>query len=71
MDNDATKPAKWTSRWFLMSVLLSTGAFVLAWVLEDPAPFTAIGTVALGGGHATNVMERRQAPTQGEQPEGK
>jgi hypothetical protein len=50
---------KWSSRWFLMSVVLSVGAFVLSWKFGEASSFTAIATVALGGGHFTNVMERR------------
>ena len=53
---------KWSSRWFLMSVVLSVGAFVLSWKFGEASSFTAIATVALGGGHFTNVMERRNPP---------
>jgi len=53
------KAARWGSRYFLLSVLLSVGAFALSWVTSDLSAFTAIGTVALGGGHLTNVMERK------------
>ncbi len=53
---------KWGSRWFLMSVILCACAFYLAIRFEDVSAFTAIATVALGGGHFTNVMERRNPP---------
>ncbi len=47
------------SRWIVMSVVLCALAFYLAIRFEDVSAFTAIATVALGGGHFTNVMERR------------
>ncbi len=56
---------KWSSRWFLMSVILCALAFFLSVWLRDSSSFTAVATVALGGGHMTNVMERRN-PTQDE-----
>ncbi len=54
---------KWGSRWFLMSVLLCALAFFLSVWLRDSSSFTAVATVALGGGHFTNAMERRNPTT--------
>jgi hypothetical protein len=49
---------RWSSRWFLLSLLFGVGAFALAWKTGDTSVFAAIGSVALAGGHATNVAER-------------
>jgi hypothetical protein len=46
------------NRWFVLSLLCTVGAFVLAWVEHDPQTFAAVASVALGGGHLTNVVER-------------
>lgn len=55
------------NRWFALSVLLATGAFVLSWVLQDATAFTAIGTTALAGGHLTNISERmKPRPMEGQ-----
>ena len=50
---------KWTSRWFLLSAVFGALGFALSWWLKDASAFTAIATVALGGGHVTNWAERR------------
>jgi len=62
-ESGISKAGKWTSRWFLLSVVLCVGAFVLAWRMESVGVFTAVAVAALGGGHATNVMERRYPRT--------
>lgn len=49
---------RWSSRWFLLSLLFGVGSFVLAWKTGDAASFAAVASVALGGGHLTNVAER-------------
>ncbi len=52
---------KWSSRWFLMSVYGITASIVLSWEFGEPSAFIAVTTIALGGGHLTNVMERRNS----------
>lgn len=46
------------NRYFVLSCLFGLAAFVLSLYLKDGTAFTAVGTVALGGGHLTNVAER-------------
>lgn len=46
------------NRYFLLSVVFAVGGFVLAWRWGEPGSFAMIASVALGGGHLTNVSER-------------
>lgn len=46
------------NRYFTLSCFFGLAAFVLSVYLKDGTIFTAVGTVALGGGHLTNVAER-------------
>lgn len=60
---------RWSSRWFLLSLLFGVGAFALAWKIGDASVFAAIGSVALAGGHATNVAERMRSKADTDIPE--
>lgn len=52
------------SRWLVLTVVLCVAALWLSWYLRDAAPFTAVATVGLGGGHATNLTRTvRGEPT--------
>lgn len=46
------------SRWLFLSVLFAVGGFALSWKWGEPGAFASIASVALLGGHATNVTER-------------
>jgi len=46
------------SRWLVLTVVLSAAAWVLAYLLRDAAPFTAVATVGLGGGWAHNATAK-------------
>ena len=47
------------NRYFILSVVFGAGAFVLGWKFGDPMSFATVASVALGGGHLTNAVERR------------
>ena len=52
------------SRWLILTILFGVAAFYLSWTLKDGSIFTAVATVGLGGGHATNLMRtNRGEPT--------
>lgn len=46
-------------RWYLLSWACVVAGFVLVWFGKDVGSFAVIASVALAGGHATNVAERR------------
>ena len=46
-----------------VAIVFGVGAFVLGWKFGDPMSFAAVASVALGGGHLTNAIERKYPPT--------
>jgi hypothetical protein len=48
------------SRWLVLTILFGGAALWLSWYLKDGSIFTAIGTVGLGGGHATNLLRTKR-----------
>lgn len=61
------RPNRWTaSRWMVLTIVLCAAALWLSWYLKDAAPFTAVATVGLGGGHLTNGL--RDARHEARQP---
>lgn len=69
------RPNRWlASRWLVLSVAFGAASFFLAVMYPEEGginAFTAIGTVALAGGHLTNgLRDARQEPRLPPPPDG-